>query len=211
MRKALIIGAGPAGLTAAFELVERTDIQPVVLEKSEDMGGISRTVRYKGNRMDIGGHRFFSKSDRVMEWWMRAMPVEKSASISYRGGKREVAACANGGGDRVMLIRNRKSRNYFLRKFFDYPIQLTAQTMKQLGLVRMVKIGLSYSYSLVHQIKPEKTLEQFLINRFGKELYLTFFKSYTEKVGASRATRSARNGALSGSRDSRSGRRSPTF
>jgi protoporphyrinogen oxidase len=71
LKKALIIGAGPAGLTAAFELVHRTEIQPVVLEKSEYMGGISRTVRYKNNRIDIGGHRFFSKSDRVMDWWMR--------------------------------------------------------------------------------------------------------------------------------------------
>src|SRR5580704_10705057 len=96
-RKALIIGAGPAGLTAAFELVKRTTIQPVVLEKSEDMGGISRTVRYKGNRMDIGGHRFFSKSDRVMKWWMDVMPVEaldggseKPQTISYQNQSREV-------------------------------------------------------------------------------------------------------------------------
>src|ERR1700727_2624860 len=93
-RKALIIGAGPAGLTAAFELVRRTDIQPIVLEKSEDMGGISRTVRYKGNRMDIGGHRFFSKSDRVMNWWMELMPVESdegAAEISYQGQQRTAA------------------------------------------------------------------------------------------------------------------------
>ena len=73
-QKALIIGAGPAGLTAAFELLERTQVQPIVLEKSDSFGGISRTVRYKGYRMDIGGHRFFSKSDRVMEWWKRVMP-----------------------------------------------------------------------------------------------------------------------------------------
>src|SRR5580692_1561510 len=99
-RRALIIGAGPAGLTAAFELVKRTNIQPLVLEKSEDMGGISRTVRYKGNRMDIGGHRFFSKSDRVMKWWMDVMPVEaspgvdgtESHAISYRRQTREVPA-----------------------------------------------------------------------------------------------------------------------
>jgi protoporphyrinogen oxidase len=182
LRKALIIGAGPAGLTAAFEFVTRTDVRPVVLEKSDYMGGISRTVRYKGNRIDIGGHRFFSKSDRVMDWWMRAMPVEESANIFYRGGKREVAAQSSGIGDRVMLIRNRKSRIYFLRQFFDYPIQLSAQTIRQLGPVRMMKIGISYAFSLLHQIKPERTLEQFLINRFGKELYLTFFKSYTEKV-----------------------------
>jgi protoporphyrinogen oxidase len=189
-RKALIIGAGPAGLTAAFELVHRSDIQPIVLEKGTYMGGISRTVRYKNNRIDIGGHRFFSKSDRVMEWWMRVMPVEAANgaahNITHQRHSREVASRSDGPdprqSDRVMLIRNRKSRIYFLRQFFDYPIQLTAQTLRQLGALRTVKIGLSYTKSLLLQIKPEKTLEQFLINRFGKELYLTFFKSYTEKV-----------------------------
>jgi protoporphyrinogen oxidase len=187
LRKALIIGAGPAGLTAAFELVHRTDIQPVVLEKSEYMGGISRTTRYKNNRIDIGGHRFFSKSDRVMDWWMRVMPVEAGAhSISYQRQVREVTGVAAAPDprvdDRVMLIRNRKSRIYFLRQFFAYPIQLSAATLKALGLMRTIRIGLSYSASVVHQTKPETTLEQFLINRFGNELYLTFFKSYTEKV-----------------------------
>ena len=181
-RKALIIGAGPAGLTAAFELVKRTDIQPIVLEKSEDMGGISRTVRYKGNRMDIGGHRFFSKSDRVMKWWMDVMPVEAQATITYQGQSREVSASPMSQDDRVMLIRNRKSRIYFLRQFFDYPIRLSAQTLKQLGLTRTVKIGVSYAQSALRQLKPERTLEEFLVNRFGRELYLTFFKSYTEKV-----------------------------
>ncbi|HEY3825443.1 MAG TPA: NAD(P)/FAD-dependent oxidoreductase [Bryobacteraceae bacterium] len=193
-RKALIIGAGPAGLTAAFELLKRTDIRPIVLEKSDEMGGISRTVRYKGNRMDIGGHRFFSKSDRVMNWWMQVMPPESSTNgshnITYRQQSREVSAPAATATeapnplkeDRVMLIRNRKSRIYFLRQFFDYPIQLSADTLGKLGLLRTVKIGVSYTKSLVSQQKPEKTLEHFFINRFGKELYLTFFKSYTEKV-----------------------------
>jgi len=189
-RKALIIGAGPAGLTAAFELATRTDIQPIVLEKSADMGGISRTVRYKGNRMDIGGHRFFSKSDRVMKWWMDVMPIEGTPgtpqSITYQNQTREVtpsaAAPLASHGDRVMLIRNRKSRIYFLRQFFDYPIRLSADTLKQLGLARTMKIGTSYARSVVHQLKPERTLEEFLINRFGRELYQTFFKSYTEKV-----------------------------
>ena len=78
-KTALIIGAGPAGLTAAYELLLRTDVRPIVLEKSEYMGGISRTVNYKGNRIDIGGHRFFSKSDRVMNWWMDVMPLEALA------------------------------------------------------------------------------------------------------------------------------------
>src|ERR1019366_3311536 len=189
-RKALIIGAGPAGLTAAFELLKRSDVTPHVLEKSEYMGGISRTVRFKGNLIDIGGHRFFSKSDRVMQWWMQVMPVEGSTngahSISYQRQSREVEAGKSAPDpvkdDRVMLIRNRKSRIYFLRKFFDYPISLSGETVKNLGITRMVKIGVSYAAAMLHQIKPEKTLEQFLINRFGRELYLTFFKSYTEKV-----------------------------
>jgi protoporphyrinogen oxidase len=190
-RTALIIGGGPAGLTAAFELLKRTDIKPIVLEKSEYFGGISRTVRFHGNRIDIGGHRFFSKSDRVMNWWMQMMPVEsaasgKSHSITYQRQTRDVNVPEEGPDstveDRVMLIRNRKSRIFFLRQFFDYPISLSADTLKKLGPVRTLKIGLSYMRSMMHQTRPEKTLEQFLINRFGRELYLTFFKSYTEKV-----------------------------
>ncbi len=189
-RRALIIGAGPAGLTAAFELIRRTPIQPIVLEKSEDMGGISRTVRYKGNRMDIGGHRFFSKSDRVMKWWMDVMPVDgaqgEAHTISYQNQSREISppttSAAPADPNRVMLIRNRKSRIYFLRQFFDYPIKLSGDTLKKLGLLRTAKIGVSYAQSAISQTKPERTLEQFLVNRFGRELYLTFFKSYTEKV-----------------------------
>jgi protoporphyrinogen oxidase len=205
------------------------------MEASEEIGGISRTIRYKGNRMDIGGHRFFSKSDRVMEWWVELMPpelvaqgepaAEPAAEISYQGKRRVVTVPAHlheepplrGLGplhheeseeaeeedsleesaeevaetvavpepenpDLVMLIRPRRSRIYYLRRFFDYPITLTATTLKNLGVVRMVRVGTSYAVSRVRQIKPEKSLEDFLINRFGRELYLTFFKSYTEKV-----------------------------
>ena len=249
-KKAVIIGAGPAGLTAGLELLRRTEIVPVILEASGEIGGISRTIRYKGNRMDIGGHRFFSKSDRVMQWWMELMPPDLSvpgeagpesvanppdatkepgapgqpAEISYQGKRRVVTVPAHlheepplrGLGplhhtesaaaeddseedsaeevaetvavpepenpDLVMLIRPRRSRIYYLRKFFDYPITLTANTLKNLGVVRMVRVGTSYMVSRVRQIRPEKSLEDFLINRFGRELYLTFFKSYTEKV-----------------------------
>jgi len=187
---AIVIGAGPAGLTAAYELLARTDIKPIVLEKSDYMGGISRTVNYKGNRIDLGGHRFFSKSDRVMEWWLRMLPLQSSdnspAAIQYHRMQRTLAPSASGpepaAADRVMLLRNRKSRIYYLRRFFDYPVSLSADTLLKLGLWRACKIGLSYVRSAVFPLKREETLEQFFINRFGRELYGTFFKSYTEKV-----------------------------
>lgn len=189
-KTAVIIGAGPAGLTAAYELVTKTDIKPIILEKSTYMGGISRTVNYKGNRIDIGGHRFFSKSDRVMNWWMNIMPMQKTQddahNLAYRGKKKELMGDKNGPDpaevDRVLLLRNRKSRIYFLRRFFNYPISLSKDTLINLGPWRTTKIGLSYTKSIVFPIKNEKNLEEFFINRFGKELYLTFFKSYTEKV-----------------------------
>jgi protoporphyrinogen oxidase len=189
-KKAIIIGAGPAGLTAAFELLLRTDIQPIILEKSEYIGGISKTVQYKGNRIDIGGHRFFSKSDRVMEWWVKMLPIaaapDSSFLISYQNKHREVNTSANmppgSDPDKVMLVRERLSRIYYLKQFFDYPITLSADTIKKLGMVKMMKIGSSYIWSRISPIKNEKTLEDFFINRFGRELYHTFFKDYTEKV-----------------------------
>ena len=209
-KTAIIIGAGPAGLTAGLELLRRTNTQPILLEASHEIGGISRTIKYKGNRMDIGGHRFFSKSDRVMQWWMEIMPVEASEEVSpaiqYQGKSRTIpaskqreatpaAAVTMAAGtpaaavaaqeadpDKVMLIRPRKSRIYYLRKFFDYPITLSKGTLQNLGATRTVRVGVSYISSRFRQITPEKSLEDFLINRFGRELYLTFFKSYTEKV-----------------------------
>jgi protoporphyrinogen oxidase len=165
---AIIIGAGPAGLTAAYELITRSDIHPIVLERSTYMGGISRTVQCKGNRMDIGGHRFFSKSDRVMNWWQAQMPIEKNGDAE--------------GNDLRLLLRARRSRIYFLRKFFEYPIQLTGDTLSKLGLWRTLRIGVSYLHSTLFPIRPVNNLEEFFINRFGRELYRTFFKSYTEKV-----------------------------
>ena len=194
-KTALIIGAGPAGLTAALEFLRQSDIKPVVLEASREIGGIARTVRYKGNLMDIGGHRFYSKSDRVMKWWLEQMPIQTPAEsgadqapvISYHNQTRSLADVGSTDGenvdrDLVMLVRPRKSRIYFSRSFFDYPITLTKDTLSKLGIVRAIKIGFSYVASRVAKIKPEKSLEDFLINRFGRQLYLTFFKSYTEKV-----------------------------
>ncbi|HMH24180.1 MAG TPA: NAD(P)/FAD-dependent oxidoreductase [Puia sp.] len=205
-RKAIIIGAGPAGLTAAYELLKRTDIQPVLLEKSGDIGGLSKTVNYKGNRMDIGGHRFFSKSDRVMDWWFQFMPLQDTAadtSIHYQHQSRSLKTGKNpekrqevlGSGDKpqqgerppqdpdkVMLVRRRLSRIYFLRKFFNYPIRLSADTLSKLGILRTGGIIFSYIKARLFPRRPEKTLEDFLINRFGSVLYKTFFKEYTEKV-----------------------------
>lgn len=189
---AIIIGAGPAGLTAAYELLTRTNIKPVILERSDAMGGLARTVRYKGNRIDIGGHRFFSKSDRVMQWWMNQMPFEQNGSgpqkISYHGMSRAIngnhvdGAVDTYESDQVMLVRKRKSRIYFLRQFFDYPISLTGDTLGKLGFIRTLRIACSYMKSAIFPIKSAQNLEQFFVNRFGRELYETFFKSYTEKI-----------------------------
>src|ERR1700722_14605270 len=141
-RTAVIIGAGPAGLTAAYELLTRSDVRPIVIEMSDRLGGISATVKYKGNRIDIGGHRFFSKSDRVMNWWFQHLPLQECESgstlgIQYQGKSRDVGVSQTvdpNDQDCVMLVRERKSRIYFLRKFFDYPISLSADTLKKLGL-----------------------------------------------------------------------------
>jgi protoporphyrinogen oxidase len=189
-KTAILIGAGPAGLTAALEFLRRSDVHPIVLEASHEIGGISRTIRHNGNRIDIGGHRFFSKSDRVMNWWMDLMPPEASAdtqhALRHQNKQRTLNTTAAGlspeNTDLVMLVRPRKSRIYFLRRFFDYPIKLTADTLGKLGLLRTLKIGISYLRARIFPRKVEKSLEDFLINRFGRQLYLTFFKSYTEKV-----------------------------
>ena len=172
-RRAIIIGAGPAGLTAAYELLTRTGIRPIVLEKSEFMGGLSRTVNYKGNRLDIGGHRFFSKSERVMRWWLQMLPLDapagEPAMMGYRGARRPAPAAPAHApqGDRVMLLRPRKSRIYYLRRFFAYPLSLSRDTVLKLGLWRTCKIAASYLRATLLPIKPETSLEHFLINRFG--------------------------------------------
>ena len=189
MKKAIIIGAGPAGLTAAFELLQRSAIRPIVFERTDYIGGISRTANYKGNRIDIGGHRFFSKSDRVMHWWLQFMPLEQGTAaavpITYQQQTRTLGSSGSADSSRtdtVMLVRPRKSRIYFLRRFFDYPIRLSADTLRKLGAIRTIRIGISYLNAVARPIKPESNLEEFFINRFGVELYRTFFRDYTEKV-----------------------------
>ena len=167
---AVIIGAGPAGLTAAVELIRQAGITAVIVEATDEIGGLSRTIRHNGNRMDIGGHRFFSKSDRVMQWWRSMMPIEGTPEG------------ADADKDHVMLVRERRSRILFLRRLFDYPLKLSAATLRTLGLRHTLLCGMSYLKSAVGPKGPEDNLEQFFVNRFGRRLYQTFFKSYTEKV-----------------------------
>jgi protoporphyrinogen oxidase len=199
MRTAVIIGAGPAGLSAAYRLLKETDIHPVILEELGQVGGISRTVEYKGNRMDIGGHRFFSKDDGVMKFWAELMPVQGSPSLDDLILKREKPLERGGPDpektDRVMLIRSRVSRILYLRKFFDYPVSLTFDTIKNMGFANTARAGFGYVRSAVFKRK-EVSLEDFMINRFGTPLYKMFFEDYTRKVwGRSPADISADWGA----------------
>ncbi len=198
---AVVIGAGPAGLTAAWELLDRTQVRPVVLEATGEIGGIARTVAHRGNRMDIGGHRFFSKSDRVMEWWLQRLPLQGAPARDDLLLQRPVETALEARvrkprdptgevrpapdperEDRVMLLRRRLSRILYLRRFFPYPLSLGLETLRNLGAARLLRIGASYLRASAFPIRPEKSLEDFFINRFGRELYATFFRDYTEKV-----------------------------
>ncbi len=154
--KVVIIGAGPAGLTAAYELC-REGVPSIVLEKDDVVGGISRTVNYKGYLFDIGGHRFFTKVKAVEDMW------------------REVL-----GKDRF-LRRSRLSRIYYNKKFFYYPLKAT-NALLGLGLWNCVMMVASYAKAQMFPLKPERSFEDWISNRFGKRLFNTFFKTYTEKV-----------------------------
>lgn len=187
----MIAGAGPAGLTAALELLRRSNILPIVFEADAQVGGISKTINYRGNRMDLGGHRFFSKSEWVMRWWQNILPVAEGQArrqdvlrLHYQGQSRDLTLEGLGptSSDAVMLVRQRLSRILYRRRFFDYPLALNAGTVKSLGLAETLRIGLSYGHARLSSRSPEINLEDFLINRFGVRLYRTFFKTYTEKV-----------------------------
>ncbi len=154
-RRVVIIGAGPAGLTAAWELIRR-DVPVTVLEKYHLVGGIARTEQYKGYYFDIGGHRFFTKVDEVNKLWQEWM-----------------------GDD--FLLRPRTSRIYYDGKFFDYPLR-AFNALFNMGLWRSFLIMLSYIRFRLFPYKQEDTFEQWVTNRFGKRLFEIFFKTYTEKV-----------------------------
>lgn len=184
--RVLIIGAGPAGITAGYELKKRApEMDVTILEADGRIGGISRTVRYKGNRMDIGGHRFFSKDKRVTDWWEDVMPTQGAPAFDYARLGRE-STIREGGPDpekedRVMLSRNRVSRIYYRKKFFDYPVKMNVNTIRNMGFVTTMEAGMSYVAATAKKL-PEDSLENFYINRFGRKLYSMFFEGYTEKL-----------------------------
>ena len=184
-KKVVIIGAGPAGLSAAYELIKNEEFEITVLELEKFVGGISRTAYYNGNRMDVGGHRFFTKVERVSNLWHEVMPLQGSPSSDDIILNRTIPLEENGPDpekeDIVMLKRHRVSRIYFLKKFFDYPISMKPRTFANMGFGRTMKAGFGYLGSCFHKRK-EKSLEDFYINRFGKPLYQLFFESYTEKL-----------------------------
>jgi len=185
---AIVIGAGPAGLTSAYELLKRTNIEPVVYELDSQVGGISKTIDYKGNMMDIGGHRFFSKSDTVMGWWLKILPLQgKPARDDVLLGRtvpvsEETDAPDPEETDRVMLIRNRLSQILYQDKLLRYPLAMNLHTLASLGPIQVARIVLSYLKTRMLPIREEASLEDFFINRFGRALYQSFFKDYTEKV-----------------------------
>ncbi len=160
-KRCVILGAGPAGLTAAYELSE-VEVTPVVLEQDEIVGGISRTVEYKDYRFDIGGHRFFTKVQLIDEWWTKLLGAE-------------------------FLVRPRLSRIYYNGQYFDYPLK-PFNAIARLGPLETVRIGLSYIRSQIFPYHEEKNLEQWVSNRFGRRLYEIFFKGYTEKVWGMKCT-----------------------
>lgn len=184
MKNVVIIGAGPAGLTAAYYLLKSEGFHPVIIEAGGSVGGISRTDEYKGNRVDLGGHRFFSKKSEVIELWQEILPPQGAPARDDIEAGREYSFTGTADpekSDNVLLKRRRVSRIYYRKRFFDYPITLKPATFINMGLLNALKIGFGYIGSCIHKL-PETSLENFYINRFGKPLYKMFFEDYTKKL-----------------------------
>ena len=183
---ALIIGAGAAGITAGYKFVQDcTNIKPIIIELNDTIGGLAKTVEYDSYKADIGPHRFFSKDTNVLSLWKEILPVQtcgaKDDIILKRYNESENKNVNPETNDKVFLKRRRFSRIYYLKKFFDYPVKMNLRTILNLGFFKTAICGFSYIKSCLFKRK-ENNLEDFMINRFGKELYNTFFEFYTEKV-----------------------------
>lgn len=186
-KKVVILGAGPAGLTAAHELLTRASdkYEVIVLEKTNDIGGISKTINYKGNLMDIGGHRFFSKDPLVNEWWKQRLTIQSKPALDDKILNRNKQLPEHGAdpseSDDVFLIRDRISRIYYNKSFLNYPISLDLKLITNIGIFKTIQAGFSYLLTLLNKL-PELSLENFYINRFGKVIYSMFFEKYTLKL-----------------------------
>jgi protoporphyrinogen oxidase len=184
----VVAGAGPAGLTFAHELLLRGTHRVLVVEPEAQVGGLARTAVHGGKRLDLGGHRFFSKSDRVLEWWSKMLPFDLSGEveIGYQNSKRRLSTSAvsraEPGAEAAFLVRPRVSRIYYDGGFFDYPLAVSARTVRALGASRLLAIALSWVRAKLTPSGAPRNLEEFFVGRFGRRLYETFFKSYTEKV-----------------------------
>lgn len=181
-KKVIIVGAGPAGLTAGYELLKNSSGYDItIMEETNCIGGISKTVNHNGNRMDMGGHRFFSKVPEVNEWWEKMLPEQGAKPWDDVKLDRNIAVKAGGPDpektDRVMLRRHRVSRILFMDKFYDYPISMKRETFTNMGFFNTMKCGFSYLAAMIHKL-PEDNLENFYVNRFGRALYGMFFEYY---------------------------------
>ncbi|MGM9803633.1 MAG: NAD(P)/FAD-dependent oxidoreductase [Muribaculaceae bacterium] len=184
---AVIIGAGPAGLTAAIELLRHTNIRPIVIEQEQVVGGIARTVNANGNRMDIGGHRFFSKSEQIMNWWTQVLPLQDAPALDeILIGKEHTYTSTSPQADpqttdKVMLVRNRISHIFYRYQMFKYPVELSIDTLRKMGFTATMRVAAGYAWAKLFPRK-ETSLQDFYINRFGEPLYKMFFENYTRKV-----------------------------
>ena len=169
----------------AYLLLKETNIHPMILEESNTLGGLAQTVIHHGNRMDLGGHRFFSKDQRIRDLWEELLPLQGSPAHDDKFLNRKTTLKEQGPDpeqtDRAMLLRSRLSRILYLRKFFAYPIALKPETFLNMGLSRTLNASMGYLKAMLHK-QSELSLEDFMINRFGRPLYEMFFEDYTQKV-----------------------------
>lgn len=187
MENVVIVGAGPAGLTAAYHLLKKGNnrYKVTVLEKSDLVGGISKSISFNGYTVDTGIHRYFSKNDQVNNIWEELIPIQNKLSYDQMLCNSKVKFKKKGSDpeidDKSFLIKERKTRIFYENNFYDYPLSISKKTLQNIGFFRLIECSFSYLKAVVFK-KKETSLENFYINQFGKKLYQMFFEDYTEKV-----------------------------